>query len=256
MSSETDTLTRLLPDFETVQTAFERQREIIRALKGDDPAAARLADKLKACANGSPCELSMCPICVRTLRASFVLAARKTIRRVQRREKLPLTAFCAVPLSDQYRPGRLSQMDLPVLNRRVQRQHLRAGFPLVFAGVDLSWDEYIPPRMPPFWQAHIYGVVVGFDVEAVKSAIKHLYPRAASIPRPFEANECTDLPEALSYIIKPGFVKLVRYIDCPWRRPKKPWLRGPLLREMALCLGRCKLPARHALLAASTIAIE
>jgi hypothetical protein len=163
-SSEAAKLTQLLPDFESSNDAFERQSEIIRALKGDDPAVARLADKLKACASGSPCNLSMCPICVRRLRASYVLAACKIIRRVQRRGKLPLTAFSAVHVCDQYLPGQLSQMDVPLINRRVQRQHLRAGFPLVFAGIDLSWDEYIPPRMPPFWQAHIYGVVVGLDV--------------------------------------------------------------------------------------------
>lgn len=247
MSSETDTLTQLLPDFETEQTAFERQAEIIRARKGEDPAATRLAEKLKRCANGRPCNLSMCPICVRRLRASFVLAARRVIRRVQRRRKLPITAFCAVPLRDQYRPGRLSQMDLPLINDRVQSQHKRAGLPLVFAGIDLSWNEYIPPKKPPFWQGQVYGVVVGLDVEAVKSAIKRLYPRAASITKPFQATECSDLPEALSYAIKPAFVRRVSYIDYPRRRPLKPWLKGPQLRELALCLGRYKLPVRYAL---------
>jgi hypothetical protein len=100
MSSETETLMRLLPNVETEQTAFQRQREIIRALKGDDSAAKRLAEKLKACANGSPCKLSMCPICVRRRRASFVLAALRVIRRVQRKRKLPLTALSAEQVCD------------------------------------------------------------------------------------------------------------------------------------------------------------
>jgi len=112
MDSQPKTIEKLLPKFETKQTAFQRQREIIRALKGEDPAATRLAEMLKRCANGRPCDLSMCPVCVRRLRASFVLAARRVIRRVQGRLKLPITAFCAVPFRDQYLPGRLSQMDL------------------------------------------------------------------------------------------------------------------------------------------------
>ena len=37
-------------------------------------------------------------------------------------------------------------MKVPLINDRLQRQHLRAGFPAVFAGIDLSWDEYIPPQ--------------------------------------------------------------------------------------------------------------
>jgi hypothetical protein len=247
MSSETAKLTQLLPNFETAPTAFERQAKIIRALGGDDPAAIRVAEKLQQCAKGGSCNLSMCPICVRRLRASFVLAARRVIRRVQRRLKLPITAFCAVPFRDQYLPGRLSQMDLPLINDRVQCQHRRAGFPLVFAGIDLSWNEYIPPKIAPFWQGQVYGVVVGLDGEAVKSAIKHLYPPAASIARPFQATYCSDLPEALSYAIKPAFVRRVSYIDYPRRPPLKPWLKGPQLREMAMSLGRYKLPVRYAL---------
>jgi len=129
----------------------------------------------------------------------------------------------------------------------VQCQHRRAGFPLVFAGIDLSWNEYIPPKIAPFWQGQVYGVVVGLDAEAVKSAIKHLYPPAASIARPFQATDCSDLPEALSYAIKPAFVRRVSYIDYPRRPPLKPWLKGPQLREMAMSLGRYKLPVRYAL---------
>src|SRR5437016_1559477 len=120
MESQPQTIEQLLPEFETEQTAFERQREMIRALKGHDQAAKRLAEKLKRCAKGQQCNLSMCPICVRRLRASFVLAARRVIRRVQRRRKLPVTAFCAVPLRDQFLPGTLDQMKVPLINKRVQ----------------------------------------------------------------------------------------------------------------------------------------
>jgi hypothetical protein len=254
MHSQARTIQQLLPEFETIEEAFERQAEIIRALKGKHAASAKLekrardlAEKLTECANGFPCNLSMCPICVRGLRESFVLAALRLIEGLQRKRKLPLTAFSAVGGCDQYLPGNLARMELPLINKRVQRQHQRAGFPLVFAGIDLSWDEYIPPNKPPFWQAQMYGVIVGLDVEAVKSAIKHLYSRAPSIPKPFHTRECLKVPEALSYIIKPAFVRQVRYIDHPRRCPLKFWLKASQLREMALCLGRYKLPVRYAL---------
>jgi hypothetical protein len=249
MSSETDTLTQLLPDFETSDQVSKRQTEIIRALNGDDPGAKRLTDKLKACANGSPCKLSMCPICVRRLRASFVLAALKVIKKVQRRQELPITAFQAVPLSDQYMPGMLRKMKAPAFNEKIQVRHRRAGFPLVFAGIDVSWNEDNTSKAPPFWQAQLYGVVVGIDVEDVKNAIKRLYPRHTSIKRPLRVRECTDVPRALSYAIKPAFVRRVSYVDPRTGRDNtyNYDLKAPQLREMALCLGRYELPVRYAL---------
>jgi len=248
MSSETDTLTQLLPDFETEQTAFERQSEMIRALNGDDPAATRLADKLKACANGSPCDLSMCPICVRRLRASFVLPALKVIRRVQRKRKLPITAFSAVLKNGRYPVGNLAKIDLPVINRRVQRQHQRAQFPLVFAGIDISLNEDGRQTRRSHWQVQAYGVVVGLDVDAVKKALQRLYPRTSSAPRPLRVRECCELPEALSYVIKPEFVRRVSYIDDTGRHnTRKCSLKAAQLRELALCLGRYRSSVRHAL---------
>jgi hypothetical protein len=110
---------------------------------------------------------------------------------------LAITAFSAISVKDQQSGGKLAQLDLPLINRRIQRQHQRAGFPLVFAGVDVSWNECSPAKKSPFWQAQVYGVVVGLGVDAVKSALKPLYPHAPSIPRPLRVRECTELPEAL-----------------------------------------------------------
>jgi hypothetical protein len=151
----------------------------------------------------------MCPVCVRELRDGFVLAALRVIQKLQRKLILPMTAFQAVPLQDQYAPGMLNQMALPTINERIRCRHRRAGFSLVFAGIDISWNEYSPPRNPPFWQGQVYGVVIGLDVEAVKSALKSSYPHHASISKPLRVRECTDLPEALSYAIKPAFVRRV-----------------------------------------------
>ena len=65
----------------------------------------------------------------------------------------------------------------------------------------------------PFWQGHVYGVVVGIGVEDVKNGIKRLYPRDTSIKRPLRVRECTDVPKALSYAVKPAFVRRVSYVD-------------------------------------------
>jgi hypothetical protein len=248
MSSETDTLTQLLPDFETEQMAFERQSQMIRALKGDDPAVKSLADQLKRCAKGRPCDLSMCPICVRRLRASFVLAALKVIKRVRQRRQLPITAFSAVSRNGRYPVGKIAKIDLPVINKRVQRQHQRAQFPLVFAGIDLSLNEDGQRKRRSHWRAQVYGVVIGLDVEAVKKALQHLYPHTSSTPRPLRVRVCSELPEALSYVIKPEFVRRVSYIDDTNRHnTRKCGLKAAQLRELALCLGRYESTVRYAL---------
>src|SRR3984893_13478386 len=195
----------------------------------------------------------MCPVCVRSLRESFVLAAKACIDQLRSARTwgplLPITAFCAVPLSDQYPPGTLRKLKLPAFNEKIRTRHRRAGLPLVFAGIDLSWNECSPPKKPPIWQGQVYGVVVGLDVEAVKSAIKHLYPHAESISRPLRVRECSNLPKALSYAIKPGFVIRVSHIDRRTGRDNTDYygLKAPQLRELALCLGRYELPNRYAL---------
>jgi hypothetical protein len=94
----------------------------------------------------------------------------------------------------------------------------------------------------PFWQGHVYGVVVGIGVEDVKNGIKRLYPRDTSIKRPLRVRECTDVPKALSYAVKPAFVRRVSYVDPRTGRDNtyNYDLKPPQLRELALCLGRYK----------------
>jgi hypothetical protein len=245
---------RLLPDFETEQMAFERQSQMIRALKGDDPVVKSLADQLKRCAKGSPCDLSMCPICVRKLRASFVLTALKVIRRVQRKRKLPITAFSAVLKNGRYPVGRLAKTDLPVINDRVQCQHRRAGFPLVFAGIDISLNEDGRQTRRSHWQVQAYGVVVELDVDVVKGALQRLYPRTSSAARPLRVRECCELPEALSYVIKPEFVRRVSYIDDTGRHnTRKCGLKAAQLRNWLCAWADTSFPFDTPSLAAGVI---
>jgi hypothetical protein len=151
-------------------------------------------------------------------------------------------------IGDQYPVGQLHKLDLPLINKRIQRQHQRAQFPLVFAGVDISFNEASPPTSPPYWQAQVYGIVVGLGVDAVKGALKRLYLGGASVPIPLRVRDCLELPAALSYTIKPQFVRRVSYADATGRpNTRKCSLKAAQARELALCLGRYQLPVRYAL---------
>jgi hypothetical protein len=248
MKSTTKLIRKRLPKFETRKDVVERRRKIIRALNRGDRAATKMAKKLAKCATGHPCKLSTCPSCVRRLRRGFILDALRLVEKLQRRGKLPITAFSAVSMRDQYPVGQLHKLDLPLINKRIQRQHQRARFPLVFAGVDISFNEASPPTSPPYWQAQVYGIVVGLGVDAVKADLKRLYHGGPSVPKPLWVRVCSELPAALSYTLKPQFVRRVSYTDDTGRpNTRKCSLKPAPARELALCLGRYQLPVRYAL---------
>jgi hypothetical protein len=246
MKSPNGLIRKRLPRFETKKDVVERRRKMIRALNRGGRAAAKMAKKLARCTASDPCKLSMCPSCVRRLRREFILDALRLVEKLQRRGKLPITAFSAVSIHDQYPVGQLHKLDLPLINKRLQRQHQRARFPLVFAGVDISFNEASPPTSPAYWQVQVYGVVVGLGVDAVKGALKRLYLGGASVPKPLWVRVCSELPAALSYTIKPRFVRRVGYTRGR-RNTRKCSLKPAQARELALCLGRYQLPARYAL---------
>lgn len=248
MKSSPLTITKLLPAFETRKQVCVRRQELIRALEGGDHAATKLARDLIKCADGEPCGSPMCPVCIRGLRESFVLGVNMRVRELRRVCKFPISAFSAVLTSDKYRVGKLNRADLTLINKRLQRQYQREGLPLVFAGIDISLNEDGQRRKRPFWQLQAYGVVVGRDAEAVKQALKRRYPSDRSTPRPFRARECTNLSQAASYAIKPGFVRRVSYVDDQeGLNTRKVSLKRPEIRELATWLDQYPLSARYLL---------
>jgi hypothetical protein len=247
-NSSTVSIRQVWPNLETREQARESRDQLVRQLRNGDRSTRLLADKLANCQKTRRCGLAICPFCVRRLRKGFILDALRLVERLRRRGKLPITAFPAASIRDQYPVGQLQKLDLAQINKRIQRQHQRAHFPVVFAGVDISFNEASPPKSPPYWQRQVYGIVVGLGVDAVKAALKRLYPAAPSIPRPLRVRECSDLPAALSYLIKPQFVRRIGYIDDTGRQnTRKCGLKAAEARELALCLGRYQLPLRHAL---------
>jgi hypothetical protein len=180
----TEKVMPLLPEFETQEETCERQSKMVLALEGENGAVTILSKRLRWChSGGSPCRLPMCPSCLREQRACFIVGALSCtdeVRSVVNHAELPITPFSGVLNKETYPVGQLYQMDLPFLKRRVQRELQRAGFPLAFAGVNISLNDESPSKNPPFWQAHVDGVVVGLGVDAVKNALQCRYLSAVS----------------------------------------------------------------------------
>ena len=274
MTSTRETIKQLLPTFERKQDARKRHAEMIRALQRDDgrgkriaeqfaalevplipdpleedARAKKLAEQLGRCVHGRPCNLSICPICLRRLRKSFILGAVTCIEELGLGPELPIIKFSAVSI--RYRGDlrdNLNRIDLGQIKTRIRDQQKRAGFPLAFAGVEISLNEARQDYDDPFWQAQVYGVVVGLEFEAVKSAIKREYPSEASIPMPLWVRKCSDLAVALNDAIKPEIVRRASCMDDAGRRYiHNCRLKKSQLKEVGLWLSLYEAPVRYVL---------
>jgi hypothetical protein len=205
----------------------------------EDARAKKLAKQLGRCANGRPCKLSICPICVRTFRRAFILGAVAGIDELEMGPPLPIIEFSAVSVRNRYPRDCLNIIDLCKIQKLIRDQNKRAAFPLAIAGIEIALNKDGPAGDHPFWQAQAYGVVVGLEADAVESAIKREYPHAASMPKPFSLSESSNLAAALNFAIKP---EPVRSDGLRNTRLKKTQLK-----EVVLWLSLYEPPVRYVL---------
>jgi hypothetical protein len=252
--SISQTIYDLCPKFERLKEATQRRDKFIRALKrGDKKKDRRLAHALAHCNAHQRCGLPFCPLCVRDLRRSYVLATVTCVEQIRSiAPKLPITAFSAIPAGKSYRApaGKLRRLNFEKLHQATQRALQRLNFPVVFAGLDISLNEDSHRGSYPYWQIHLYGVVVGMSRKRVRRALEPLYPSHKRIPRPLKVSRCRDLPGTVSYSIKPYFSRRVSYIGKNKRRnTRRPlYLRAPELRELAHFLANYELKHRYTLI--------
>jgi hypothetical protein len=273
MTSKRETIKHLIRNFETKEDAHKRHTRIIAALQRDDGRGKRIAEQyaafgpfnpdpleedarakqlaaqLRRCGKGRQCNLSICPICLRRLRKSFILGAVSCLEELGLGPALPIIEFSAISVTDsQYLRDSLDLIDLRQINKRIRDQHERAGFPLAFAGVEISLSEDRQALNHPFWQAQVYGVVVGLEIEAVESAIKREYPSEASIPMPLWVRKCSNLAVALSDAIKPELVRRASCMDDAGRGDTRKFrLKKTQLKEVGLWLSLYEAPVRYVL---------
>jgi hypothetical protein len=128
---------------------LEKIEVIVMQAQQDDRMAIELARQLEQCADGPPCNLSICPLCVRKMRKSLIMEAVASIDELGLQPELPITKFSGVAVISRqhYARGMLGDIDLCQINRYIQAQHERAGFPLAFAAVEILLND--GRRRPP-----------------------------------------------------------------------------------------------------------
>ena len=240
------------PKFETQQQAFERRAKLVRQLQNGDHLAQQVADKLAEAKSDCRCGSAICPMCVRELRRWFICETLARVNELAAADPLAfsekIVRFSAIPREEEYREGELGAADLLRLNERLQKRHERAGFPLVFAGVDVSLNEF--SRSDRCWQLHAYGVVVGLTRDQVRSALSDLYPadKREHTPRPLWVKCCSEPAAAVSYAIKPYFSRRSSYFNhFDDRKARSVRLKSSEIRELAIWLDRYRLADRYVL---------
>jgi hypothetical protein len=153
---------------------------------------------------------------------------------------LPITAIQAELPGQRYEPDRLYDINLPSLNRQIQRQYTEAEFPLAFSGVGISlieedWTDTV------FWQAHVCSVIVGPPKRDVIRAIKRLYPRQS-----LDRWRDLEAVAALQSTIEP-FCKVISKKNDGSPDTRIDRLRGRELRRAAYCFAWHKMPVRYVL---------
>jgi hypothetical protein len=270
MKSAKKSIQQLVPNFETKQLALERRDKLIRALhdgrgraKGlteqwrpfigvypekielivtqaqeEDRKAIALARRLKRCATSRPCNLSICPLCVRKIRKRLIIEAVACVDQLGLLPELPITEFgpIAVTTRQHYEHGTVGQIDLGEIRRYIRAQHEQAGFPLAFAGIKLLFNDGRQGNGDPgpSWYVQINGVVVGWTADSVETTVRRLYPSDTLLAIPSTFRERSNLAEALDFAVKPEFAQ-------------RPGLKKAQLNEVASWLSLYKPRLRYVL---------
>jgi len=245
---------QLCPRFESLRAAQQRQLEFHRALERGISKERDIARVLGQCTEERRCCLAFCPVCVRHLRRSYVRGAVGCIEQIlsaAQVQRLPLTRFSAIPIGDSHRApiGQLDSLKIENIYAATHRALQRLDLPVVFAGLDISLNEDGRSRWKPYWQIHLYGVVIYASPNRVRQILEPLFPPDRRAPRPLMVSRCDDLAGAVSYSLKPYFSRRVSYVDETGRRNTRTCpLRANDLREVACLLSRLKIEHRYLLI--------
>jgi hypothetical protein len=236
-----------------IQGEMQNARKImVRALRrGTAVSDRKLSEKLAACRDRQDerCYLSMCPVCVERLRASFLLEGAACIAPLVQRRKFPISWWCADLPGQRYQLGDLRKINLPALNRRIRHQYLQAGIPLAISGVHLALVEDRRTNTKPIWQARVCSVIVGLAKRQLPGKLRDLFPEQS-----FGPSSNRDLGEALYSVIDPVFIhelthKKAIYVERIGATVKNEGLDlpPPQMRELVHCLARYEMPVRYTL---------
>lgn len=198
----------LPPTFESAADAQVWHATVVRRLAGQSNIDAETRERLANCSATSRCRSEACPMCRRLFRRRLLLEA------VRLGFPNGVWTRASIIPADMHLPvGRLDELELPRLVRRVQRKIQRSTFAdtLVIGGLDISLN--IPADGEPGYQWHLYLLVNRPNSDELRQHLQDTFAITPGARRGLRIGPTTDggFLGALSYAYKNGFVRRSQY---------------------------------------------
>lgn len=198
--------------FETKQCTEAKRREVLNDLEVSGRSF--LWKLLNKCSEELPCNLRLCPRCMRAMRIKLIQDGRDLLRKAAATTGQDLVAFSIVLTKERTRRED-GPSTLRLLHGRIVRQLQRLALPspILIAGIDVSLNEGLGQR--PSWQPQLYGITLANNRKSLEEAFSY---KTKHVPKPSYFRNVTDLASALTYSAKIEFVRRASYKDSTGRR--------------------------------------
>lgn len=163
----------------------------------------RLASKLAACANGTPCVSGACPVCTRALQRHFVSEAFLLLQ--------PTSEFVTVSLvpNAPFSFGALSQLPIAEFRENVGGRLNRSKISFCVGGVDFSLNESRRGDFPSHWSPHVWLLTDKFNRARWEMRLRHQFERSRAAPRPVKIQDWDGDLAAIGYSLKYEFKRRI-----------------------------------------------
>jgi hypothetical protein len=173
----------------------------------DNPDCLKLAEKLEDCRRKHRCQSGACPECGYAAQHLVARATHRFLKSVN--DGKVVVGATIVPADGLTRRGRLDEAAHFRSIRRWKEKLGSTDIPFFVGATDWSFNEHSERRYRSRWSEHLYGFTITNNPEKLKSALKKLFPRTDSIPRPVKLKVWDGSRKATRYVLKPNFWRRV-----------------------------------------------
>ncbi len=197
------------PSSNDAYKARERATKRLRRFSSQFPETKNPAKVLAHCRPRRRCMSGACPECGRGLQRVFVAEVRKLAKGDGGRE--------LVSISIAFPKHRVSEDQLTTLDttsiKRVLYETVRAadGLAWMAGGIDLSLNDDTAKGGGVYWQPQFFGFAAVTDPGALAKVLRDRFAATKAMLRPVQIKSCDGSTKAISYALKPEFVRRIAY---------------------------------------------
>jgi hypothetical protein len=183
----------------------------LRRFASSCPGADGLADLLNDCEKDRRCKRGACPECTRAFGRWLVANIRHLIDALDPQKRRELVAVSVVPYAGAATKGKLDQLDLVNLARRLKQACNVAAVHWMAGGFDISLNDDAEKGLDEGWQAQLYSCAAVMDRAAFSTQLRKRFTPSKRVQRPVFVKDSDGSNYAVSYGFKTDFVRRVGY---------------------------------------------